>query len=520
VVALVPMLRAGFATVIGEGSDAHLAVGTADFLQDNHPTAVDPGEPVDRIPQVWRSKQAIYYALGSVAWLSGLEVYEAITPVAALMLSLAAVGLFLMARELFGAGVLAGAAAMGVAGLDRMVLHTGMHPYFNQTWGYFTLPFGLLLSWWAVRHRGAGTIALLVLFLALGAFAYPLALPIPLVALAVFWWTDRRERRARGERVAELSMRRLYRGRRSLLWLVPVCLALAVPIFGVVEKTLEGISILNPARSLRYWGGDLFGFVPTHQFFSLPSPTLWWLAVGAMLAFAAVALVRRPRPLALGLVAVVAFGFLAAWYFRQRDFGWYLHFKILAFVAPLVVACAAVGAARLRRLGPFLVGTLLLSAHASARQEIDVTHPQLTREMIELRAWDRGLPRDASVRLDTDPPLQLWVAYMLSGQPLCSERPLTNTSYPHVPVSRSAEYVLAERRFPKPSDATGAPLRQNGQFSLYRVRAGLPGPNRCSRRMVQEPPSRWCGWLAPDGCGSAQSAVSAARSRSAVRSRS
>src|SRR4029077_13811888 len=119
---------------------------------------------------------------------------------------------FLLARELLGAGTAAAIAAMALVGLDRMVLHTVMHPYFNQTWGFFTLPFALVLSWWAVRERTRGGLALLALFLAIAAFAYPLALRIPLAALAVFLWPERRR----------LSPRRVYHGRRSLLWMGPL----------------------------------------------------------------------------------------------------------------------------------------------------------------------------------------------------------------------------------------------------------------------------------------------------------
>src|SRR5205085_2837545 len=43
-VVLVPIFRAGYLTVPGTGSDAHLAVGTAHFLQHHPPTAVAPEE--------------------------------------------------------------------------------------------------------------------------------------------------------------------------------------------------------------------------------------------------------------------------------------------------------------------------------------------------------------------------------------------------------------------------------------------------------------------------------------------
>ncbi|MDQ3741141.1 MAG: hypothetical protein M3389_09395, partial [Actinomycetota bacterium] len=191
-IALVPMFRSGFATVIGNGSDAHLAAGTAHFLTEHHPTAVAPEEPVDRVPLVWRSKPPIYYPLAAVATMSGLETWEALPVVAALLMALAAAGFFLLARETLGAGLGGAAAGMALVGLDRVVLHTTDHPYFNQLWGFVTLPFALVLAWAAVRTRSRGSIALLALFLAVGAFAYPLALPIPLVALAALLWPERR----------------------------------------------------------------------------------------------------------------------------------------------------------------------------------------------------------------------------------------------------------------------------------------------------------------------------------------
>jgi hypothetical protein len=73
---------------------------------------------------------------------------------------------------------------------------------------------------------------------------------------------------------------------------------------------------------------------------------------------------------------------------------------------------------------------------------------------------------------------------MLHEHPLCSQRPLTGTSYPHVPLSRAADYVLV-RYLRRPFDAVGGPVLRNGEYTLYRLRDDLPGPNRCSQRMVQ-----------------------------------
>jgi hypothetical protein len=54
-----------------------------------------------------------------------------------------------------------------------------------------------------------------------------------------------------------------------------------------------------------------------------------------------------------------------------------------------------------------------------------------------------------------------------------------------VPISRRADYVLAERRLRPPFDASGRPVRENGLFALYRMRPELRGRGSCSRRMVQ-----------------------------------
>jgi hypothetical protein len=476
-VALIPLFRAGFATVEGDGQDAHLAVGTAQFLQHHPPTAVAIAEPVDRVPLVWRSKQPIYYALGSVASLSGLEPYQTLAPTAAVMLALAAIGFFLLARELLGAGTAAAIAAMALVGLDRMVLHTVMHPYFNQTWGFFTLPFALVLSWWAVRERTRGGLALLALFLAIGAFAYPLALPIPLVALAVFLWPER----------GRLSPRRLYHGRRSLLWMVPLGLVLIVPLAGVAEKAYTASQVVfDLSQPLSSWGGDLLGWYPEPWFFGLGSWALLAVAAPFMAWGVWTALRGHPALLRDGLLAVLAFGAVFAIWFRLRDVGWYFHFKTLAFIAPLAVTLAVTGLGRLgRRAGGVVIAVWLLAAVSAANQELGRTFDQLPKHVLALRSIDAALPPGRSVRLDIDPNEQNWVAYMLHGQPLCSRRPLLHTSYPHVPISRKADFILVKHDDPPPADALGGPVRAIEAFTLYRERPSVPGRANCSQRMVQ-----------------------------------
>ena len=492
--ALVPMFSLGYLTVTGVGSDAHMAAGTADFLQHAYPTSVDTARPVDQMPLLWRSKYPIYYALGGVSTLSGLQSFQTLTAVAAILLAFAGIGWFLLARELLGLGTLAAVAAAGLAGLDRVALHTGLNPYFNQTWAYFALPFALVLAWPAaggrlatgalatpVRRRATG---LLVVFLATIAFAYPLALPIPLVPLVVAWWLQRRDRRRRGEHV--WGPRDLYRSRRSLLWLVPLGVVLAVPVFGVAEKAVGASRVLfDPNASLAGWGGDLPGFIPTWQFFSLGSGTLAAFALAAVGGLAVVGLARLPRALALSLGAVAALSVALAIYFHERAYGWYFHFKLLAFAAPLIVVCAAAGAARLRALGAVVLCAWLAFALVGARDEILRTGKQLPEATIAVQSWSRSLPAGASVRLDMWAPDELWAAYMLSRQRVCSQAPLFGTDYPRVRISRKADYVLVDRRLLKPADAVGAPLRENVGWALYRLSPAVPGPDSCSQRMVQ-----------------------------------
>jgi hypothetical protein len=479
-VALVPYFGAGFPTVTGFGSDAFHAVGAADFLQHNHPLERQAEGPLDRFPLRWGSKQPIYYALASVASVSGLEPYETLAPVAALMIALAAVGIFLLARELLGASLLGAGAAMAVTGLNAMVLRTALNPYFNQTWGYFTLPFTLVLGWWAVRHRSRAAAILLALFLAVGGLAYPLMLPIPLLAIAIFLWL---------EPVDLPSPRAIYRGRRSLLWLLPLTLLFLIPAASALGKMWDAtVLLLDPGESLRGWAGDILAFIPAHQFFSLPEPTLWWLPVAAMVGLAVWLLLQLPRPLGAGVGAAM-FAFLAAGvWFRQRDFGQYFEFKALAFSAPLLLTCAAVALSRFRRVGPVVLALFVISAGFAGRLEVRATGAQLRKEFVELRDWSERLPADASIRLDTFPPHQLWGSYMLSSHRLCSPRPLLGTDYPHVVYSRDADYILVDQKGHDfyggdPPDAQRPPLRQNDEFTLYRAMPDLPGEDLCSKRL-------------------------------------
>jgi hypothetical protein len=487
-IALLPMFRGGFATVIGNGSDAHLAVGTAQFLQNNGPSAVDPSEAVDRVPLVWRSKPPIYLAFGAVARLAGMPPYAVIATLAAALLALAALGFWLIARELLGAGPWGAAAAMGLVGMNRIELFTGMHPYFNQTWGYVATPFAIVLAWHVVRNRTRGGMLLFAAFIGVVAFAYPLALPVPLIAAIIFYGFERRRRGLSLLRIPRL------RNKRNLLWIVPLFLLLLIPLQGVLEKTAASVRVLAPGYSLVNWGGDLTHFFPERFFLGLDQASDAIVAVPLIAFGMFVALRRASRELRWGLGAVVAFGVLAALFFRPREYGWYFHFKALAFVAPLVVTAAAVGLSRLRWQWVSIVCVLVLlgMTRNGAAHEIGTTFDQLPKSMLALKEVDKRLPPSASIRLDMPADgRMLWAGNMLSGERLCSQRPLLNTSYPHVPVSRAADYVLVDKDWRKPFDAVGPPVMSLERYFLYRLYSGPSRPLRpslgvdhCSREMV------------------------------------
>jgi hypothetical protein len=486
-VSLIPMVFVEhFAAPVGVGSDAHMATGTAEFLKHAYPTGFDLSTPLNQMPPLWTSKFPIYYAYAAVSSVSGLATWQLLVPLAGALLALAAIGLFLVATEVFNAPFAIAVCVLGLAGLDRMALSTVLHPYFNQTWGFFALPFTIVLGWWVVqpalsRRARVRTLLLLVLFGLILVLAYPLAAPIPAAPLLVFAWGERRRRIAAGERV--LRLRDLYRGRRSLVWMLPVALLLAVPVAGALSKAVSAVAVLAPSSSLANWGGDLGHFVPFNYFLSLPNSILGTVLALIVLALAAYGLFRRPPALSWGLGTLLAVGLLVALYFRQRQFGWYFHFKLLAFIGPLIVMLAVIGAGRLRRAGALLLTGLALLTAAGVEAEIKATGYQLPKATIALSGWTAGLPLGSSVRLDMQPTQELWVAYFMHARRLCSQLPLLNSDYPHVPFSRKADYIVTTDLLHAPADAVGPPLRQNAGYQLYRENPAVPGIDFCSQRL-------------------------------------
>jgi hypothetical protein len=253
-----------------------------------------------------------------------------------------------------------------------------------------------------------------------------------------------------------------------------------------MEKISTGFNVaIDPRQPLYTWAGDVGGYFPTHQFLSIESADLLWVA-GPLLALGiALALWRAPRPVAWGVCAVLALGAVGSFWFHQRSSGQYFDFKLLAYVGPIAVLAAAVGASRVPVIGWIALAAFTVTAFHGADAELQATGNQLPKTIIAASDVTRLLGPGQSVRLDVNPSLQLWIAYFLHGEPVCSQRPLLGTSYPHVTVSRKARYILADHGTYRPYDAAGAPIAYIGQFRLYRERADVPGSDRCSQTRVQ-----------------------------------
>ncbi|MGI9081237.1 MAG: hypothetical protein ACR2FZ_03005, partial [Thermoleophilaceae bacterium] len=201
---LLPAFREGSMAVLGQNPDAHLVTGAAEVVRVGSPTHVDPDLPVDRVSPLWRSKYPIFYSLAAVSSLSGLDPIRVFPVLSGILMAMFGVGAFVLAFYVLGAGPLLSLAAMGLAPLDRVLTYVTVHPYYNQLWGTFALPFILAFGFLLLREPSRRWGILFGLFAAIGVFAYPLMLPFPAVAVGVAAVLEWRRRRAAGEPLPRL----------------------------------------------------------------------------------------------------------------------------------------------------------------------------------------------------------------------------------------------------------------------------------------------------------------------------
>jgi hypothetical protein len=483
VVALSPVWRSGFGTVVGQNGDVMLAVGSAELVRHAPPTAIRAELPVDRIPLVWRSKYPIFYPLAAVTELSGLDPIATFPYLAAALLGLVSIGFFLLARVGLRAPPAAALGAMAAVGLARLPIHVADHPFYNQLWALFSLPFILVAGAGFLRAPDRRGLALLVLFAAIGAFAYPLMLPFPLLFLGVGAWRERS---------------RLHLRRPSLpaaLGAVAALAVVAVLVRGVVEKSVSAAIALSPWGDLGGWSGNALLNIPFHRALGLLDPggtVLVSAAVAVMLAAAGYALWRAPRDVGVPLGVTAAAGLIAAAYFRHRTQAELFYFKTVGFAGPLAAMLAVVGLVQLLRRPPrglaiaagAALAALAVAVAVNSRRELLDTNAYVTRDVLAIRDWSRSLPPAATVRVDIPPGgHQLWADYMLADRRICALRPL-NAFFPYPPQSRRADYAVAYTWSGRPRDATGGALLTTTQFTMWRLRPNLPGPDICTRRMI------------------------------------
>ena len=537
---LIPVLRDQLVSVPGMNPDAMLGSGTVELLRAAGPLDVRPELPVDEMPGVWASKYPIYYVLAGAAELSGLSALELWAAASAVLAGLTAIGFYLLARYSLRAGPVGGLLAMAFVAADRVLAHLAVHPYHNQLWGTLTLAPMLLfgLRFIAAPNRRDGI--LMALFLAVGLLAYPLMVLFPAVAFVAAWLHARRERgaapllglrlpRRRGLRIAAavaappaalvllaappllllvvlwllargspVPLRSRLPRRHRGLWLMAAAVALPAGVIllgGLLEKMTSASGLLLGGGSLAPWRGDLTSYRDLDWHVGVEG-VVGSAAGLAILALALLGLRHAPRNVAVALRATAAVALIVSVYFRTRAYGEYFHFKVLAFLFPLALVAAACwfagragpngGSNRVRLAAAGSAGLAVALLLVGLRGEISTNGLQADRPTLELRAAAaRVLPPGASVRLDVAGGRQLWTGYMLADHPLTALKPIVNTTYPHPPRGRRADYILAEIRI-KPRgpwpDATGAALYENKIFRLYRMRHDVPGPDLASQR--------------------------------------
>ena len=486
-IGLLPSLRTGIATVQGQNGDAILAVGTADFLRHAPPTEIRPDLPLDRVPIQWRSKLPIYYGLSAVSMLAGRGQIQSFSPLGSLVLAMFAIGILLLAVLGLRAPPIVGLAAAFLVALDRIVVYVTIHTYYNQLWAMMTLPFVLLCGWRFLRAPSPRSAILALLFTALALFTYPLLLPYPALFLAVVAWTER------------ARARDWLRSMRLPRWGLVVAVAVAIPVAavlvrGVVEKVIPALDALRPGGDLSGWGGGtVLPYLPFGRFLGVEtSPLALEIAiVGAVLGAAALGLRRSSRDVAAGIGAVALGAIVSGAYLRVRGQGELFWFKDLSFAGPLILTAALIGLASLReRRGLRVVAAaglalLVVGLYDGTRREVAVTYELGSRNVLELRRWDREIPASATVRIDVPPgSWQLWSWYLLGRHRVCALNPLGGF-FPHPPFGLHATYGLELRPQPPPIDAIGPPVLANADFQLYRLRP-LPTRDTASKALLYD----------------------------------
>ena len=388
-------------------------------------------------------------------------------PLAAVLLALAALGFFLLARD----GARRGPARAPRSAMARRRAGPRRAPDRRCTrtstrcGASSTLPFALA----AGGVDDAGVRRCSRCSCVVGAFAYPLHAADPALALAVLLWPERRP-----------AARRCGAGGWS-----PLGAARARP---AARRRREGgrrrsAPVVDPTRVAAHVGRR-----PRRA--SSPSTSSSRCRRRSRSSCSAPLLARRDRAgscaasrarsrSALGGVLAVRRRSPRSW-FRPRDFGWYFHFKALAFVGPLARAARGgrrLAAARAARGSPLLACSSCSRVQGARDEIVDRRSTRRRGRSTALREVDALLPAGRVGAPRHGPGRRSCGSRTSSPASRCARSvPLLDTSYPHVPVSRKADYVLVDHRdTPRPREAAGPPVWRGEWFSLYRLRAGRAG---------------------------------------------
>ena len=307
--------------------------------------SVDITQPINQMPPTWKSKFPIYYAFAGVSSLSGLATWQVLAPLAAALLAMAAIGL--LPRRARGVRRPAGRSslvAMAIAGARPDGAAHGPQPLLQPDLGLLrhAVHAGPRLVGGAARARA----------------------PRPPGARSSCWpcsgwcwcsptrwprrsrrcrswcslWIERRRRIAAGERRLPTA-RSLSRPPQPDLDRAASRCCSRFPSIGVATRR-SGARSRAPARPLASGLGRRPR--PLHPLQLLPLAAQ--LAGSAPCCWSAILAARGARGCApphrgagLGLGGLLVLGLLLGIYFRQRAFGYYFEFKLLAFIGPLLL---------------------------------------------------------------------------------------------------------------------------------------------------------------------------------------
>ena len=364
---------------------------------------------------------------------------------------------------------------MGLVGLDRMVLHTVMHPYFNQTWGFFAMPFVFVLAWWAVEERTRGGVALLRCSPRSCSSPTRWRSPIPLIPLGVVLWPERR--------AAAPEAAALYNGPPLAAVDGPASpSSLLLPLGGLAEVRQRLDVVLNPTARCATGAATSPATSPSRGSSAIDS-------YFALVSRCAPAALRRrgwrSRPSARRCARAAR---------RSR-----LRRRVRASGS----ACASTAGTSTSRRSPSSRPVALTSPSSawprsaiagwrSSRCRLLAAPPVSAATSsaapstscpgtLELRSIDRALPPGASVRLDIAARAELGRLHAPRPAAVLAEAAAEHVLPPRPRLAQGRLHPHHVRR-PRPADAAGAPVTRLEAYTLWRQSRRSPAGPTARRR--------------------------------------